>query len=406
MARMLHKLTPKQVAAASEPGRVSDGGGLYLSISPDGRKRWVFMYALKGKQRELGLGSALKEGVTLAKAREAAGAARRLLQAGSDPIEVKRASKRATAPQVVPSFGTFADEYIKTMRPAWHNERHAAQWETTLKTHAAPIRGKLVNEIDTEGVLSVLQPIWSKIPETAQRLRGRIELILDAAKSKGHRDGENPARWRGHLAHLLPKRQKLTRGHHRSLPYEQIPEFMKALRAETCIMARLVEFAILTGARSNEVRGCSWDELDLAKSVWTVPPSRMKAKREHRVPLCNRALEIIEELARVREGNLVFPSPRGNKYSDMAAGQLLKRMGYGQQATLHGFRASFRTWASDTTAFPHDICEAALAHVIRDQTVAAYQRGDLLERRRKLMVAWENYCQRGDNVVHIAQAVS
>ncbi len=226
MARMLHKLNPKEVAAAKEPGRMSDGGGLYLSISPDGRKRWVFLYAFKGKQRELGLGSAVKDGVTLAKAREAAGAARHLLQAGTDPIEVKREAERTVAPIAIPAFGVFADEYIKAMRPAWHCDRHAKQWETTLSVHAASIREILLNEISTEAVLGVLQPIWTKIPETAQRLRGRIEAILDAAKSKGHREGENPARWRGHLKHLLPKRQALTRGHHRSLPHEEIPAFM------------------------------------------------------------------------------------------------------------------------------------------------------------------------------------
>lgn len=406
MVRMLHKLTPKQIAAAKEPGRVSDGGGLYLSISPECRKRWVFLYTFKGKQREMGLGPAGKDGVTLGKAREAAGAARQLLQAGTDPIETKRKSDRATVPRAVPTFGTFADEYIKAMRPAWHNERHAAQWETTLKTHAAPIRSMLVNEIDTESILSVLQPIWSKIPETAQRLRGRIELILDAAKSKGHREGENPARWRGHLAHLLPKRQKLTRGHHRSLPYDKVPEFMNALKGETSILARLVEFTILTGTRSNEARGCSWEELEMTKSVWTVPASRMKAKREHRVPLTDRALEIIVELEKTKEGTFVFPSLRGKKYSDMAAGQLLKRMGYGHLTTLHGFRSSFRDWAAETTSFPHEVCEMALAHAIANKAEAAYRRGDMFEKRRMLMTAWANYCAAGAEVVQLVKAAS
>lgn len=407
MTRVLHKLTPKHVMAAKGPGRVSDGGGLYLSIAGDGRKRWVFLYVLRGKQREMGLGSAGRDGVTLAKAREGADAARKLLRSGIDPIEAGREAARAAKPQqTLPTFGDFADDYIETMRPAWHNERHAKQWETTLAVQAAPIRGKPIDEIDTEAVLSVLQPIWSKIPETAQRLRGRIELILDAAKSKGHRGGENPARWRGHLAHLLPKRQKLTRGHHRSLPYGDAPEFMRALRAETSILARLIEFAVLAASRSNEVRGFRWDELDRAKEVWTVPPARMKAGREHRVPLPARCLEILDEMAAMKEGAYVFPSPRGGKFSDMAPAQVLKRMGYGDKATLHGFRSSFRDWAAESTSFPHEVCEMALAHTIANKAEAAYRRGDMFDKRRLLMAAWATYCDGGAEVVHLARAAS
>lgn len=398
MSRVLYKLTARQVAAKISPGRLSDGGGLYLVTSPGGRKRWVFIYARQGKRHEMGLGSAGAIGVSLANARAAAAQARQMLWSGEDPLENKRkraGGKITSHEPKAPEFGKFADEYITTMRPSWHSEKHAAQWSTTLTVHAQSIRSKRLNEIDTESVLEVLRPIWTKTPETAQRLRGRIEAVLDAAKSKGYRDGENPARWRGHLSHLLPKRQKLTRGHHRSLHYEKVPEFTRLLRADSGVLARLIEFTILTASRSNEVRGMEWCEIDFEKKIWTVPPVRMKAKREHRVTLCERAIEIVREMRNLSDGKWVFQSSHRKKFCDMATVQYLKRCGYGDEATMHGFRASFRTWASDQTAYSHEVCEAALAHVVRDQTVAAYQRGDLLEKRRKLMEEWSSFCESG-----------
>ena len=274
--RVLHKLTPKQVALATKSGRLSDGGGLYLSIDGD-RKRWVFMYALRGRQREMGLGAAGKEGVSLAKARELASAARKQLTEGIDPLEARHAEQRARElASKASTFGDFADRYVESKRPEWKSDKHAAQWVMTLRDHAAPIRRLWLKDIDTEAVLTVLRPIWLTVPETAQRLRGRIEAVLDAAKVHGLRDGENPARWRGHLSHLLPRRQKLTRGHHRALPFDQVPAFMATLRRRSDTSARLLEFVVLTAARSGEARGARWCEIDRRGRVWTVPRERMK----------------------------------------------------------------------------------------------------------------------------------
>ena len=379
----LNRLSATQVAKLKTPGRHADGGGLYLSIDNSGRRRWVFMYVRGGKRTELGLGGG--RDLPLAKARTEAASIREMLATGLDP-RVERAKS-----DHIPTFGESADAYVEAMRSSWRNAKHAAQWTMTLTKYAKPIRSKPVDTISTQDVLEVLQGLWKRAPETAERLRGRIENVLDAAKAKGHRSGENPARWRGHLDQLLPKRQRLARGHHTALPYEAVPAFMTDLRIREAIAARALEFTVLTAARSGEVLGAMWDEIDLEKKVWTIPPIRMKAGKEHRVPLSPRAIKIIEAMQELGTGGYVFPSPKPEKpLSSMAMAMLLRRMKL--EVTVHGFRSSFRDWASETTGFPHEVCEMALAHSIANKAEAAYRRGDLFDKRRKLMEAWAAYC--------------
>jgi integrase len=383
MARNINRLNARAVATISAPGRHADGGGLYLSISPNGGRRWVFLYRWRSKPTELGLGSA--RDVTLARAREMASENRVLLAQSINP-------KDARKPQVSATFGECADALIESMRPSWRNAKHAAQWEMTLREYAAPLRALAVQEITTAEVLSVLKPLWQRRPETASRVRGRIERVLDAAKAQGLRAGENPARWRGHLDQLLPKRQRLTRGHHAAMPYNEVPAFISLLgmRAGTAVQA--LEFAILTAARSGEVLGAKIEEFDLEQRLWTVPARRMKAGREHRVPLSYRAVEILENLRKVTDQPYAFPGAKaGMPQSVMALEMVLRRMKI-ENATVHGFRSSFRDWAAECTSFANEVCEAALAHVIENKAEAAYRRGDLFEKRRKLMNEWAEYC--------------
>jgi integrase len=288
------------------PGRHADGGGLYLSISDEGRRRWVFMYSRKGKQREAGLGSAGKGGVSLKAAREKAAAGRSMLELGVDPIA---AWKKSTAEEV-PTFGIMADAFLDTHKEGWRNDKHRQQWAMTLTRYCEPIRATPVDAIDTEAVLSVLKPLWARAPETASRLRGRIEQILDAAKARGHigRNEANPARWRDHLDKLLPKRAKLARGHHAAMPYADVASFMACLRELSAIAARGLELCILTAARSGEALGARWDEIDFNAKVWTVPAERTKAAREHRVPLSERAVAILREMEAGRDGDYIFPA--------------------------------------------------------------------------------------------------
>lgn len=296
---------------------------------------------------------------------------------------------------------------MEAMRPSWRNAKHAAQWTMTLTKYAAPIRPRMVETISTREILEVLQPLWQRTPETAERLRGRIENVLDAAKAKGLRTGENPARWRGHLDQLLPKRQRLSRGHHTALPYAEAPSFMADLRGREATAARALEFAILTAARSGEVLGATWAEIGVDGAVWTVPAARMKAGREHRVPLSTAAVELVRALDAARDAEKaqpsdpVFPNVKGGKpLSSMAMAMLLRRMG--SPVTAHGFRSAFRDWASETTGFPHEVCEMALAHTIGNKAEAAYRRGDLFAKRRGLMDAWASYCgEDAGNVVRI-----
>jgi integrase len=383
MVRQINRLNARAVATIKERGRHADGGGLYLSISPNGGRRWVFLYRWHGKPTEIGLGSA--RDVPLARARELAGLARGKLAEGTNPKGARTAAKGAT-------FAECADRLLETMRPSWRNSKHAGQWAMTLQEYAAPLRRLPVDKITTDDVLSVLKALWSDKPETASRLRGRIERVLDAAKAQGLRGGENPARWRGHLDQLLPKRQRLTRGHHAAMNYTELPAFMRGLKAQQATAAAALEFAILTAARSGEVLGARWREFDLERGIWAVPAERMKGSREHRVPLAPRAQKIIKSLYETRGGEFVFPGRKvGKPPSVMALSKVLSRMKV-DGATVHGFRSAFRDWAAECTNFTNEVCEAALAHVIKNKAEAAYRRGDLFEKRRKLMEAWAEYC--------------
>lgn len=393
MRRLINRLNARRVTAETKPGRHADGGNLYLVVDPSGAKRWVFLFRWQGKLKEMGLGGLTS--VSLARAREKAAAARALLDAGRNPITARKDE------QAVPTFGEAADVYVAAHEASWKNDKHKAQWRTTLKDHAASLRPLLVDEIDTAAVLAVLQPIWTKKPETASRLRGRIEAILDAAKAAGHRSGENPAAWRGHLDHLLPGRQKLSRGHFAAMPYGDIPAFIAALRAQDTVSALALEFLILTAARSGEVLGATWPEIDFKARVWAIPAERTKASREHRVPLSERAVEVLREAEKLRAGGHVFPGRlRDRPLSSMALEMTLRRMKV-ENATPHGFRSAFRDWAGNETHYPREICEAALAHAVGDRTEQAYRRSDALERRRALMTDWAAFIEPREDTANV-----
>lgn len=397
LTRNVHRLSARKVQTLTAPGMHADGDGLYLRITTgkSSGKRWVLLYRRPsdGKRCEIGLGGT--SAVPLAKARKKAGEARALISDGKDPLTVQRAAGS------MPTFGEMSDQHIKAMGPSWRNTKHRAQWETTLKVHASLLRDKPVNEITTADVMEVLRPIWHTIPETASRVRGRIENVLDAAKVRGFRDGQNPAAWRGHLEHILPRRQKLTRGHHAAMAIDDISTFMASLRTRPAIAARCLEFAILTAARSSEALGARWDEFDVVTRVWTIRPARMKATREHRVPLCARALAILAEMEPLRDGEHVFPGQRSRQpLSPMALEMVLRRMKI-DGVTVHGFRSTFRDWCGNRTKFPRELAEHALAHVIGDKAEQAYRRGDALEFRRPMMEAWAAFCDanRGGKVL-------
>jgi integrase len=377
--------------------------GVQAEIKPYATKSWIYRYWRDGKDRKLGLGSA--ETTTLARARELAQKQRELLREGVDPIgraEAKRAERKIAAAKAV-SFRQASEKYIEAHRAGWRNAKHAGQWSSTLATFAYPVIGDLpVQAIDTPLALRILEPIWNTKNETASRLRGRIESILDWAKVRGLREGENPARWKGHLDHLLPAPGKVQAeaSHHSAMSYRDLPRFIAALRAREGATARALEFAILTAARAGEAVGARWSEIDLEQQVWVIPPSRMKAKKEHRVPLSDRALALLED--RLHGGELVFEGVR--------IGQLLAAMrDMGEaEATVHGFRSSFRDWAAESTSFPAEIAELALAHSVGSAVERAYRRTDLMERRRRLMSDWATYCEsppaeRGDTVVAIRE---
>jgi integrase len=336
--------------------------------------------------------------VTLADARDQASAARKLSKAGVSPVAEKRAAKKAAAPK--PTFGEIANALIKSKESEWRSAIHRAQWRQTLETYAKPLWSMPVDKIDTAAVLNVLnrhvsepgmKPLWQRAPETASRLRGRIEMVLNAAKAQGLRSGENPAAWKGHLDHILPKRTALSRGRHAAMPYPDVPAFVARLRETATIGAFAVEFTILTAARSGEVLGARWDEIDLVAKIWTIPAERMKAAKEHRVPLSDRALEILEKLSEARTCDLVFEGRLAGRQLGMnALSNVLRRLEI-NDATVHGFRSAFRDWCGEETHFPREVAEAALAHVTGDETERAYRRGDSLEKRRALMTAWANY---------------
>lgn len=386
MGRPSKKLSALNVKNASDPGRYADGDGLYLNVAPGGSKSWVFLWMKSRKRREMGLGSYPVVG--LADARIKAEACRKQVADGLDPIEVR---KRESAVDL--TFGATADEMIESMKSGWRNAKHEYQWKQTLgDSYCKSLRTKAIATADTADVLEVLSPIWNSKPETASRLRGRIERVFDYAKAKGQRTADNPARWRGHLKNLLPPRRKLVQGHHAAMPYEEVGSFIARLRLAPAISARALEFLILTAARSGEVLGATWNEMDLKTGVWTVPANRMKAHIIHRVPLAPRALQIVKQLADTKINDFVFPGFRKERpLSNMAFEMLMRRMKV-NEFTPHGFRSAFRDWVGDETSFPREIAEAALAHQVGDETERAYRRSDALERRRKLMIAWADYC--------------
>lgn len=395
-----NKLTAKQVESLSKPNIYSDGGGLYLRVRASGRS-WVFIGTLKpvnqfrvkgtgnGQKIELGLGSALD--VTLAKARTRAEEIRMMLVDGLDP-RVERTKAQVEKKPVV-TFGKFAMDLLDDLEDGFKNPKHRQQWRNTLKTYAEPLFATPIDEVTTEQILAVLQPIWLSKAETASRVRGRIERVLDAAKVKGLRSGENPARGRGHLDLLLPKRSKTSVKHHPALPFAQIADFMTALAKRPAVAARTLEFTILTAARSGEARGATWSEMDLENKVWSVPASRMKAAVAHQVPLSEAAVAILTALNEdgLKPTDFVFPAPRGGSLSDMALSQLLKRMDHAD-ITVHGFRSTFRDWAGEKTQFGREEVEMALAHTVASSVERAYRRGRALEKRRDLMAAWASHC--------------
>lgn len=396
VAGKLTAVAVRTLVAKGKPGGHADGGNLYLRIAGPGSGKWTFRYTLAGKAREMGLGAT--DAVALADARDAAQEARKLLRAGMDPIEGKRAEQAARTPALAHIFRDVAALYIKAHAPGWRNPKHAAQWPSTLEAYVFPIIGDMpVAAVDIGAVMGILEPIWTAKPETAARVRGRIEAVLDYAKARGWREGENPARWRGHLANLLPPRSKIARvEHHAALPWAETGAFMAELRTRKGTSALALEFAILTAARSGEVRGATWAEVDMAARVWTVPSIRMKAGREHRVPLSDSAMAVLEAVSPLRkaDADLLFPSIIRARLplSDMTLAAVLKRMGRAD-FTVHGFRSTFRDWAAEATGFAREVAEAALAHTIGDKVEAAYRRGDLFEKRRRLMDNWATFCE-------------
>jgi integrase len=410
MARESNRLAALTVNRTKKPGLYPDGGGLYLQVALGGSKSWLFRFMLRGKARTMGLGSLTV--VSLAEARVKAAEARSLRAAGIDPIKTRDAeiTKADLEAAKAITFKNAAEKYIEAHKSGWKSAKHESQWRNTLKTHAYPVLGALpVQGIDVAHVMRVLERIWSKKTETASRVRSRIETVLDWATASGYRLGDNPARWRGHLENLLPKRSKVQKvKHHPALPYEEIGTFMVLLRDREAIAARAMEFTILTAARTGEAIGARWKEIDLEKKEWVIPGERTKGGRKHRVPLSQRAIAIVRKMSKdvnPKNKDFVFPGgKKGKPLSNMAMLTLLGRMKRGD-ITVHGFRSTFREWAEEQTAFPHEVKESALAHTVRDKVEAAYQRRDLFDKRRKLMDAWAKFCaqntKRGSNVTNI-----
>jgi integrase len=410
MVRNVHRLTALAVKRAKRPGFYSDGGGLYLLVSKTGARSWVFRFSLNGKAYMQGIGSAAANGVTLAQARDMAAAKQGELAAGRVPMGKREARRIERAKAAPKTFRQCAADYIKAHSGSWKNAKHRAQWEATLEQYAYPVFGDLpVGKVDLAQMLRMLEPIWRVKPETASRLRGRVEAILDSALVSGDRQGENPARWKGWLQTKLPPRSKVRRvRHHPAMAYKDVGAFMARLRKEDGIAARALEFVILTVPRTSETIGAMWSEIDLANALWIIPPERIKAEREHRVPLSPAAVALLEDLQRLQLGSkFVFPGRRAGKpLSNMAMLALLGRMGH-DDCTVHGFRSTFRDWVGERTAYPREIAEVALSHALKDKTEAAYQRGDYLEKRRRLMDEWATFCgtvAKGGKVVPINRA--
>ena len=393
MVQKLQRLTALAVNRTSKPGLYADGGGLYLRVGRNGSKRWAFRFMLNSKQHEMGFGGLNK--VSLANARKKAGDARLLLSEGRNPL-LHKGDVATEMPANTPRSMTFdqcAELYVSAHEVAWKNEKHRQQWRNTLATYVSPAFGAIpVKDVNTDHVLKAIEPIWNKKTETASRVRGRIEVILDWARVRGYRSGDNPARWRGHVSHLLPSRNKVQHvKHHAALPYKELPSFMKELRGTEGTASLALEFLILTAARTSEVIYARWSEVDFKNQTWAVPTARMKSRREHRVPLSQPAIAVLRE-AKKLDGDYIFPGRVSDTpLSNMALLMLLGRMNRGD-VTAHGFRSSFRDWAADQTNFPNEVVEMALAHAIESKTEAAYRRSDLFEKRRNLMAVWADFC--------------
>ncbi|WP_186020374.1 tyrosine-type recombinase/integrase [Burkholderia gladioli] len=406
MPRKAKELSALAVSRLTTPGTHAVGGvaGLALQVSPTGARSWILRATVGGRRREIGLGSFSPQGLSLKDARARAQATRDEIQGGTDPVLArKEAASRLRASQAFEiSFEDAAKRFIKAKAPEWKNAKHGDQWRNTLGEYVYPKIGSLmVRHIARAHVVDVLEPIWTTKTETASRLRGRIEAILDWARVKGFRDdGVNPATWRGNLDKLLsaPKRTKRVRNHP-ALPIEQMSDFMVTLRATPGVSARCLEFVILTAARSGEARGATWEEIDLRRAIWAIPSDRMKAKKEHRVPRSPAAVALLKSIERQPGQDLVFPSPRsGGVLSDMSLLELMRRQGFG--ATPHGFRSTFRDWAGEHTNYPRELAEVALAHIKADATEAAYWRGDVLEKRRQMMVDWAEFIAQQKSTAH------
>ncbi len=393
MPKLASELGAMAVSKIDLPGLHFVGGvqGLALQVTEGSGRSWLLRATIGGKRRAMGLGA--YPAVTLAKAREKAREARELIRQGVDPIGRQRAAQSAlrAAMAAALTFEDCADAYIKAHEAGWRNAKHGQQWRNTLKQHAYPTMGSLmVSDVGKPQVLAVLKPIWATTNETAVRLRGRIELVLDWATASGLREGPNPARWRGYLDKLLVRPSKVNnREHHPAVPVGEVGAFMVRLRAAPGMGARALEFAVLTAARSGEVRSATWAEIDREAAVWTVPAGRMKAGKEHRVPLTTEALALLNALPRMVGTDLVFPAPRGGVLSDMTLAAVMRRMG--EKAVPHGFRSTFRDWAAERINYPRDVAEMALAHTIGDKVEAAYRRGDLFEKRRLMMADWATF---------------
>lgn len=384
MPRTLNRLSAVHLKQ-TKPGMYADGAGLYLRVRGPTIRSWVFVWHVRGtgKRREMGLGA--PPSVGLKQARERAQEVRDILAEGGDPVALKRSEKS------IPTFGELADQFIKDRTASVRSDKSVARWERSIGEggYADSLRALRVDKVTTDNVLAVLKPLWTTKASSAGLLRGYIESVLNVAKASGYRSGENPAAWTGHLAMILPKRQRLTRGHHAAMPFDQVPDFMKTLRAKPSLAAKALELTILCATRTSETLGADWQEIDLDKRLWTIPAERMKAAKEHRIPLSDAAIQLVEALP-TRRGPL-FPGRSGEKpLSNMAMDMVLRRLD--DSVTVHGFRSTFRDWAGETTATPREVAEAALAHTVGNNAELAYRRGDALEKRRDLMSKWATFC--------------
>jgi integrase len=410
MARAVHRLTAVGINRLKAPGFYSDGGNLNFRIADGGSRSWVFRFAKNGRTRDAGLGP--YPDVSLADARIKAFEWRKLLVAGIDPLDQRNAARASDLVAASKSL-TFDDcltGYAAAHESGWRSVKHAKQWRASLTAYASPVFGRLpVSAIDTGMLMRVLEPIWAAKPTTASRVRGRIENVLDWAKVRGYRRDENPARWKGHLDHLLPSKSKVQAiEHHAAMPYAEIGGFMAQLRERPNVSARALEFLILTAGRRGEVIGARWSEIDLPGKVWTIPASRMKASREHRVPLTSAAVAVLKQMEAIRQSDFVFPGMGGGRIGINAMHELLGAMGWRDAAKAHGFRSTFRDWAAERTSFPRELAELSLAHSVGNEVEQAYRRTDMFEKRRKLMEAWAAYCAKVERdtgqVVALARA--